>query len=196
MQQVGEERGVDFIRRALRSVASYYIVVIVQTSVHRQQIGWGDSGSLATLHKMRSVANDAIQMPIVVETAHTIIRGQRARDFQNMALAVRYFLAQNFRFVPDPIGVELVRTPEYMIRQYHTFGYISGDCDDVAVLGAALGKAVGVPAKFVAIGFRTFGSLVHVFTLLLPSGSPIVSLDVTKPAGIVVEVRRRVEFPV
>lgn len=166
------------------------------TTVTRQDIGWGDGASIATLHKMRSMVNNAIMLPIVVETAHSIVRGQRARDYHNMALAVRYWLAQNFRFVSDPVGVELVRTPDYLLRQFHTYGYMSGDCDDVAVLGAALGKAVGIPAKFVAIGFKIGGSLAHVFTLLLPRSAPIVSLDVTKPAGVVAQVRRRLEFPV
>lgn len=151
---------------------------------------------MATLHRMRDLVNRAIAQPIVVETAHTIARMSRPRDYYNIALSIRFWLAQNFRFISDPIGVELVRAPDYMLRQFNTLGYVSGDCDDAAVLGAALGKSVGVPAEFIAIGFKKFGSLAHVYTNLKPSNGPVISLDVTKPAGVVATVQRRISFPV
>lgn len=168
--------------------------IVDTTIIERQQIGWGDNGSAATLRKMRSIVNVSIATPIVVEQAHSIIRGLRARDQYNISLAIRFWLAQNFRFVSDPIGVELVRTPEYMLNQFHTSGYVSGDCDDAAVLGAALAKSVGVQSIFVAIGFQAFGPLSHVFTILKPLNfNKRISLDVTKPAGVTAQVRRRTE---
>lgn len=165
-------------------------------AVQRQTIPWGDDGSIATLHAMRDMVSRAITTPIVVDTAHTIIRSIRPRDYHAIALAIRFFLAQNFRFIADPVGVELIRTPERLIRQHHVYGYMSGDCDDVATLGAALGKSVGVPARFVAIGFKSFGPLAHVFTTLLPSNGPAVSLDVTRPAGVKATIQRRRDFSV
>lgn len=133
---------------------------------------------------------------MVVERAHAIVQSIAPRDYVRMARAIRYWMQRAFRFIPDPRGVELVRTPEYMLERYLVKGIITGDCDDAATLGAALGMAVGIPAKFVAIGFRTNGPLAHVFAVLLPRAGGVVpvELDVTKPAQTTAQVRRSVEL--
>lgn len=164
-------------------------------SVRESSISGGDFGSLTTLERMRSLSNMAIKMPIVVETAHSIVAGIPPRDYYGMAVAIRNWLASVFHFIPDPVGVELLRAPDYQLRQYQTQMRITGDCDDAAVLGAALGKAVGIPAQFVAIGFKPSGPLSHVYAQLTPLAKvpTVVSLDVTKPYGIHVRVFRTVK---
>lgn len=162
-------------------------------SARESYIPFGDAGSLTTLAKMRRIVNDSIKMPIVVEAAHSVISGVAPRDYKGIAVAVRDWLTVNFRFVADPLGVELLRTPEYMIRQWDTNGIVTGDCDDAAILGASLAKAVGVQPLFVAIGFRRNGPFAHVYTTLTKDGKWYVSLDVTRPIGIHPQVFRRIE---
>lgn len=95
--------------------------------------------------------------------------------------ALRGWLAGVWRFVRDPAGVELVHRPERQLDEYRRHGYISGDCDDAAVLAAAMGKAIGFPAQFVVLGF--YGSrspFSHVYTELLVRPGRWVEFDVTR----------------
>ena len=85
------------------------------------------------------------------------------------------------RFEPDPLGIELVRTPALMLGTIECQGYAVGDCDDIAVLGASLGLSVYIPARFVLLAFSDFGLYEHVYTDLLTSGGA-VELDTTRPA--------------
>lgn len=165
------------------------------TSVRVSDLPYGDMGSMTTLHHMRNLVEISLRNPRVVETAHWIIRYCEPRDYIAQAIAIRDWLGSSFRFVADPVGVELTRTPDYMIRQYVTQSYITGDCDDAAVLGCALAKCVGIPCKFVAIGFRKFGNFAHVYGVLCPRTGNVqrgISIDVTRPVGSVAQVRRRV----
>jgi transglutaminase-like putative cysteine protease len=60
-------------------------------------------------------------------------------------------------------------------------GYARGDCDDVAILGAALGKAAGFPARFVLLGFGgPMAPYQHVFTEI-GTRQGWMNLDVTRP---------------
>ncbi len=56
------------------------------------------------------------------------------------------------------------------------------DCDDAAILAAGLGKAVGLLARFVLVGFRSSRApFSHVWTeLRSPTGGPWVEMDVTR----------------
>lgn len=170
------------------------------TLISRSTIGFGDYGSAQTLDRMRELVNRSLSVPLVVETANGIAASRPPRDYLGIALAIRHWLASNFRFVRDPVGVELLRDPEYQLRQWMTYGYITGDCDDVAVLGAALGKAVGIGARFVAVGFQPNRPLVHVFAVLTGRGDGGmgslgrgVELDVTRPPGTTAKPIRKVE---
>lgn len=170
------------------------------TLVTRTSILSGDAGAASTLDRMRGLVNASLSVPLVVETATGIVSSIPSRDYFGMAQAVRAWLARNFKFVPDPVGLELLRDPEYQLREWMTRGQIIGDCDDAAILGAALGKAVGINAKFVAVGFRDPGPLVHVYAVLTgPVGRAIgsagagVDLDVTRPLGARAKIVRAIQ---
>jgi len=164
--------------------------------VKREVIGFGDVGSATTLTRMAGMVNAALSVPLVIETAASIVAHVPSRDYLGMAHAIRNWMQAHFKFVPDPVGVELLRDPDYQLREYMTRGKILGDCDDAAILGAALGKAVGIRAKFVAVAFRSPGPLAHVYTVLTGSaGRAIgsgVDLDVTRPAHSQARVIRAV----
>lgn len=173
------------------------------TVVTRDTIAFGDYGSGQTLQKMRSLVNGSLSVPLVVETANSIAATVPARDYLAIAQAIRSWMQRNFRFVRDPVGVELVRDPVYQLTQWQNNGYISGDCDDAAVLGAALGKANGIGARFIAVGFAPGGPLLHVFTILtgrrdggMGSLGPGVDLDVTRPSVTNARIARQMSVTV
>ncbi len=97
------------------------------------------------------------------------------------ARALRAYVDRVFRFVPDPEGVELLKTPELMLEEVRRTGEASGDCDDAAILSAALALELGYQVRFIVLGFKLGGDYGHVYTDI-SSGGPWLELDVTAPA--------------
>lgn len=142
------------------------------------EIPWSHAGIEATVGHMRRLARAAAADPLLRETAAHIVQGESSDV--GRAQAIRSFLSDHVRFQPDPSGVELIRSPRLLLEQIADRG-ARGDCDDVATLGAALGMAVGIPARFKLLGFTPAGPFEHVYTELLTSQGP-VELDTTRPA--------------
>lgn len=148
--------------------------------VQRYTIPAGDRGVRRTVKYMRRLVLHSLSEPLPVETAALIITPYCTTCPAEVALAIREFLATYFRFVPDPVGHELLRAPTYLLEQINKVGHASGDCDDVAILGASLGMAVGLPARFVILGFDPNAPFSHVYTELYTSQG-WQELDTTAP---------------
>lgn len=126
----------------------------------------------------RAVRQDYGTLP-VRQLATTIVAGAGA-DRQAEVALIRRWLEGHSEFVRDPIGLEWVQTPLAQLEALAILGVVQGDCDDVAVLGAALGMAVGLRARFITIGSAR--AFVHVFTVLGdPTGRQWWELDITRP---------------
>lgn len=126
--------------------------------------GTGDVQTIETLQLMRRIVNDAVRDPVVLEAAVAAVRDTPVRDTTAQAAALRAWLLQHVDFLSDPvIAGDVLRTPRYMLDQVNTAGAARGDCDDASMLAAALGKVIGLPARFVVVGtpYR------HVFAELL-----------------------------
>ena len=152
------------------------------SSILLQSIFGGDMGSMQTLQRMRRLVNASLADPLVIEQARSVIEnaGVLGRDEVGKYFAIRAWMDEHLAFLPDPLGVELLSTPRYMITKIRQAEFVSGDCDDAAILGAALGKAVGLRAKFRALGFVTRARpFQHVYTLLLIRGQ-WMNLDTTR----------------
>jgi hypothetical protein len=152
-------------------------------------IAYGTLGSMQTLQKMKGVINQSLTDPLVIETARRLVAALPARDYDAHARAVQGFLRERFQFVRDPRGVEMLATPRYLLTQVARRYMVQGDCDDAAILGGALAKAIGLRVKLIALGFfRKDAPLSHVYAVV--RGRRWWSLDTTRP------VRMEVEPPV
>lgn len=124
------------------------------------------------------------------------IRG-RARDLApGGPAAIRQWLIRRFRFVPDPPGVELLKSPSVMLREWGTDGEATGDCDDAAILGAAVALASGYRVRWVLLGFHRGGPFAHVYAEAW-DGLAWQDFDVTRPAQFPpgLKAQRRREIP-
>ena len=160
------------------------------TIASSRAIAGGDQGALDTLGIMAELVNQSTHNPLVVECARFLaVNAAPARDELRQANAIRAWLARVWRFVDDPADTELLRDPEAMLREYFARDVVTGDCDEAAILGASLGKCVGLGACFTVYAFDPRdggnGGFSHVFASLLTSGGRSINLDVTKPAGSV-----------
>lgn len=111
----------------------------------------GRAGTIATLKHMREFVRAAVRDPQqkVRDTALKIFstRGVPPRKYMAELAALHAFVKDSIRYVRDPVGVELVQTPEATLFRGQ------GDCDDKSTLLAALLESSGHPARFTAVGF-------------------------------------------
>ena len=59
---------------------------------------------------------------------------------------------------------EIVRTPAFMMADLEEFGYLEGDCDDIATLAAAMTKSLDIPTRLTAMQSEPDGEFDHVFS--------------------------------
>lgn len=67
-------------------------------------------------------------------------------------LALFARLRSHFRYIPDPIGSELIKAPWVQVSEIEQRGYTMGDCDDAASMAYTMLHSIGVPAKL-AVGW-------------------------------------------
>lgn len=145
----------------------------------------GDGGTYATLGHMARLVRGAIIVPRVRYVAAKIASDASSRDGTAQARAIRAWVEDHTVFLRDPFGVELLHDPAVLVVAILTKGLVHVDCDDVAMLAAALGMAAGLRARFTVVGFDSPKSpFRHVWTDLSdPRGTPRwIEMDVTRPA--------------
>lgn len=141
-------------------------------------IASGDAGTVQTLRVMRGFARDAVRNPdqIIRAKVRDLLSGLPPRQWMAEIRALHAFVRDSIRYLRDPVGVELVQTPE------KTLEYGQGDCDDKATLLAAMLSAAGHPAQFVAIGLGG-GPFSHVLveTQIGPRWCPLETIIDKEP---------------
>ena len=90
------------------------------------------------------------------------------QDSQDKISAIYNFMKNNVSYIPDPIGadgsdIELFISPVVMVSMYENGVRPSGDCDDMALLGTALFRAIGMKANIVLVDSGG-GGIDHAFT--------------------------------
>ena len=121
----------------------------------------------------------------LVQTANNIVSGVAPRDTNGQIQALASWLDAHFRYLSDPVGVELLRDPGGAMLEIRQRGFTQGDCDEAAMLAAALGMANGIPARFRALGFYTrTAPYSHVVCDLLGANNRWIPVDITKPASM------------
>lgn len=142
-----------------------------------------DFGTRLTLYSMRAMVYREFLNPLVRLTAAEIVAGY-GTDGIEAATAIRDWLENHTQFLRDPHGVEMLHGPVWQVQQIQKNGVVQVDCDDVAMLAAALGKSVGLRARFVVVGFdNPKAPYRHVWAELGPPNVPAwVDMDITRPA--------------
>lgn len=77
-----------------------------------------------------------------------------SKDYTSEYLALYHYVLRHTRYMRDPRTVELVRAPHVVVAELERGGRPSLDCDDLAVLLAALCLSVGGHVEFVTVAFR------------------------------------------
>jgi transglutaminase-like putative cysteine protease len=162
----------------------------------------GDFGNLETAANMAVLARSRQNDPLVRSAWTDITRGVTPPTTYDEGMMLRTWLAGHFSFLVDPEGegvfggtedIELIRDPDVMLQEIQASYTAHGDCDDAAILGAAL--ALGAPVPFSGVHFVLVGldpnlPYTHVFTEILTARGWL-DLDVTRGQGHVPTIRKR-----
>lgn len=89
------------------------------------------------------------------------------------------WIRDQVRIVSEP--EEILKRPALMVAEIRRWGFSYGDCDDVAMLAAALALAIGIGARFRAIQPQRDGSMGHVFAECHLGGGEWIPVDATLP---------------
>lgn len=92
-----------------------------------------------------------------------IIRRLQPKDYMGEILALRYAVAEFSRYTNDPVSTEWVKDPERQVDEIRATGRTVVDCDEEALLLAALWRQVGREVEWVTVGFGQPGVYSHVF---------------------------------
>lgn len=154
----------------------------------RVWIGWGDAGVRDTLSLMSSLVEEGLQSFAVIEFARMLAVRAGVRRPIVQALAIQTWLKRVWRFVDDERDADMLADPQTLLAMYDRHGIIAGDCDEAAILGATLARAIGFRAQFIVYGFPSSDPneadrFSHVFTAVLTDDGQRISLDVTRPRG-------------
>lgn len=123
-------------------------------TVDYRSIPDGDAGAVATVRAMAALIEHGSVSPIVRRQAAIIAATVPARDYDGQLRAIRAWLAMHVVFLRDPEGTELLHEPELLVASIIQNGTIHVDCDDVAILGGAIGKSIGLLCRIVTVAFR------------------------------------------
>ena len=143
----------------------------------------GDAGTYQTVQWMRAIVHRNAVDPVVRQTTAAAVRGVPFDRGNIHAELIRQWIEARTYFLADPTYAEALHAPEWQIRQILTRGVIGVDCDDIAMLAAAMGLAIGLQARFVIVGFTSpKAPFRHIWTELAAVRSPRwVVIDPTRP---------------
>ena len=101
------------------------------------------------------------------------------RDVDLIADAIYKWMVRNINYVRDPWNIERIQSPDVTLRQK------AGDCDDHAILGAALLQSLGIHTGFRIVS-RTGKSFDHIYAVYQsPDGWKSFDTTILKYPGYV-----------
>jgi len=137
-------------------------------SVNDGKLSPGILGNIQTLKEMKKIANFRKGHPLVRKLALNILAYYNvpSQFFLSEAQAIGQYVQEKVRYVRDALGIEQVHDPVTMIDQIIN-GTAQGDCDDMALLLAALLLSVGHKPRFRTVRYRDLlGPYNHIYVVV------------------------------
>jgi transglutaminase-like putative cysteine protease len=114
---------------------------------------------------MDGIVREGADSARVQVVARQLARAGAGLDPVRRVAAIRHHLGAAFEYVRDPDGVEELSHPDRLAAAVQSHGTFRGDCDDLAIFAAAVGRALHYPARFIALATGQHGlKLDHVLT--------------------------------
>lgn len=137
----------------------------------------GVAGVKETLDRMIRMARAASLTDSVRIAAEDITRYVNGKDYAGQVRAVQEWVKSNIRYLRDHATAETLIDPVLLLQSR------AGDCDDHAMLVAALLTTIGFKCRFIAIGADDPNVFDHVYTEVR-LGAGWISVETTEPVEI------------
>jgi transglutaminase-like putative cysteine protease len=134
----------------------------------------GPDGTAITLREMVKLARQFRRDPGVMQVARDLVKDLPQYDRIGEVKALHAFVRDSIRYTNDPANTELLQTPKATLEMQ------TGDCDDKSTLLASLLQSIGMPARFVALGFTPQKAYSHVL-VETRNGKGWMPLETIKP---------------
>jgi transglutaminase-like putative cysteine protease len=121
----------------------------------------GENATRKTLEIMKSLVTRSVAELPVREFANEI-RSMSDSDY-GRAVALYNTVKSRIRYVSDPPVDEWLQTADLTLQNNE------GDCDDMAVLIAAVAVLLGIPVRFEAVGFNRYEHVIAQLQVETPS---------------------------
>ena len=128
-------------------------------------VGTGDTAIQNTLILMREIINSSYQNYYVRRFAEKIV--QDATTLLEKVQAVFDFLAFHTKYVKDPHGLEMLKSPLVSLQLIEVGEQPMLDCDDSTILSLSLLRSIGFPVSIKAIGVDDTKRFKHVYGMVL-----------------------------
>ncbi len=127
-----------------------------------EPLGFGDIVTPVTMEKMKELIQGSLRSYYVRRWAERIIDFAES-DF-NKSETIFNFVVNHCRYVHDPVGLELLKTPNVSLELIEVGSSPAIDCDDAAILIGSLNMSIGIPYALRAVSFDDEYS--HVYGLV------------------------------
>lgn len=134
----------------------------------------GPEGTAITLREMVKLTRQYRRDPGVMQVARSLVKDLPQYDRMGEVKALHAFVRDSIRYTSDPANTELLQTPKATLEMQ------TGDCDDKSTLLASLLQSIGMPARFVAVGFTPDKTYSHVL-VETRNGKGWMPLETIKP---------------
>jgi len=135
---------------------------MIPTPVRIESLGFGAIVTPNTMEKMRQIILASIRNYQVRLWAERLI--EFAPDDFSKSENIFNFIVNHCRYIQDPVGLEMLKTPIVSLQMIEVGGYPALDCDDATILIGSLVMSIGIPYALRAVAFDDEYS--HVYGLI------------------------------
>jgi len=160
----------------------------------------GDNGITQTVNSIRDLVFYGIRDVNLRRRAENIVASCLERDENSEISCLFQWVLDHYRYVRDPVGLEMVKEPGVMDGEILKQGFFQGDCDDASTYLATLLMSLGYKVKAVVIAVPGKGDPYrHIFLrVFLSKANRWLDLETTaknKPIGWAAKFSRIREYP-
>lgn len=111
--------------------------------------------SINTAEEMRRIIHESSKNHYVRSWAEHMISGIPDRDSNGEIQAIFLFIQKYMRYTNDPLGIEYVQTPPFILEKLEKGITPNLDCDDYTVLGLSLLRSLGYDTAIRLTGYNS-----------------------------------------
>ena len=151
--------------------------------VVRYRLGYGATDAEQILHTLSTMMFEYGTDPEVRVFTTSRFHGFGHDDRSEQFKSVTNFMEDNVRYVRDPLGVEYVRSPSAMIREFKEYGMANGDCDDQVLFSGSMLFSIGFEVRPIGLNLFTDEYYDHVALQVLKDNGYWITYDPCRPSN-------------